>query len=428
MFQGKIVVKPHAQKTDAKMMTRALLLADEAEADIKPELEIFADDVICGHGAAVGARCEALVLSDVARHSGEGSRGAADPGLPRRGHRGDRARRHPRRADVCGAATGWGRTHDHASGGQQRLLRRRAHPRGFPALSLQVYGKPLVYLDNAASAQKPQAVLDACRRPIPSNTPMCIAACIISPTRRPKPTRARARRVQHFLNAGRKDEIIFTNGTEAINLVAYTFGRERIKAGRRDRALGHGAPFQHRALAFPARAPGRGAQMGAGRRRRQSSTSTSSRSRSAPRTKTGRHHAHVQRARHRDAAEGDRQARACRGIPVLADGAQGAVHLRCRRARHRFRFLRLHRPQALRPDRHRRAVRQARASEGDAAVQWRRRDDPGGVRRTASPMPIRPPASRPARRRSCRRSGWARRSITSIPSARRASARMRASC
>ena len=55
MFQGKIIVEPHAQKTDAKMMTRALLLSDEAEADNKPELEIFADDVVCGHGATAGA-------------------------------------------------------------------------------------------------------------------------------------------------------------------------------------------------------------------------------------------------------------------------------------------------------------------------------------------------------------------------------------
>jgi Fe-S cluster assembly protein SufD len=55
VFQGKIVVKQHAQKTDAKMMTRALLLSDEAEAVNKPELEIFADDVVCGHGATAGA-------------------------------------------------------------------------------------------------------------------------------------------------------------------------------------------------------------------------------------------------------------------------------------------------------------------------------------------------------------------------------------
>src|SRR5581483_9506072 len=55
VFHVKIEVKPGAQQTDAKMMTRALLLSDEAEADNKPELEIFADDVVCGHGATAGA-------------------------------------------------------------------------------------------------------------------------------------------------------------------------------------------------------------------------------------------------------------------------------------------------------------------------------------------------------------------------------------
>ena len=62
VFQGRIIVQPHAQKTDAKMMTRALLLSDEAEADNKPELEIFADDVTCGHGATTGALDESLLF------------------------------------------------------------------------------------------------------------------------------------------------------------------------------------------------------------------------------------------------------------------------------------------------------------------------------------------------------------------------------
>jgi Fe-S cluster assembly protein SufD len=62
VFQGRIVVRPDAQKTDAKMMTRALLLSDDAEADNKPELEIFADDVTCGHGATSGALDESLLF------------------------------------------------------------------------------------------------------------------------------------------------------------------------------------------------------------------------------------------------------------------------------------------------------------------------------------------------------------------------------
>jgi Fe-S cluster assembly protein SufD len=62
VFQGRIIVRPDAQKTDGKMMTRALLLSDQAEADNKPELEIFADDVSCGHGATAGALDEGLLF------------------------------------------------------------------------------------------------------------------------------------------------------------------------------------------------------------------------------------------------------------------------------------------------------------------------------------------------------------------------------
>jgi Fe-S cluster assembly protein SufD len=62
VFQGKIVVRPQAQKTDGRMMTQALLLSDKAEADNKPELEIFADDVQCGHGATSGRLDENLLF------------------------------------------------------------------------------------------------------------------------------------------------------------------------------------------------------------------------------------------------------------------------------------------------------------------------------------------------------------------------------
>ena len=53
VFQGQIRVANAAQKTDAKMACNTLLLSDDAEFSVKPELEIFADDVICGHGATV---------------------------------------------------------------------------------------------------------------------------------------------------------------------------------------------------------------------------------------------------------------------------------------------------------------------------------------------------------------------------------------
>jgi Fe-S cluster assembly protein SufD len=52
--QGKIIVREGADGTDSKQSTRALLLSKTAEADAKPELEIHADDVVCGHGVAIG--------------------------------------------------------------------------------------------------------------------------------------------------------------------------------------------------------------------------------------------------------------------------------------------------------------------------------------------------------------------------------------
>jgi Fe-S cluster assembly protein SufD len=53
VFQGRINVHQYAQKTDAKMACNTLLLSDDGEFSTKPELEIFADDVVCGHGATV---------------------------------------------------------------------------------------------------------------------------------------------------------------------------------------------------------------------------------------------------------------------------------------------------------------------------------------------------------------------------------------
>ena len=54
MVQGHILVSRDAQKTDAKMLMQGLMLSDEAEILSKPELEIYADDVVCGHGSTCG--------------------------------------------------------------------------------------------------------------------------------------------------------------------------------------------------------------------------------------------------------------------------------------------------------------------------------------------------------------------------------------
>ena len=62
VFQGKIIVSPGALKTDGKQMAQALLLSETAEFDSKPELEIFADDVVCGHGSTSGQIDEDLLF------------------------------------------------------------------------------------------------------------------------------------------------------------------------------------------------------------------------------------------------------------------------------------------------------------------------------------------------------------------------------
>src|SRR5919202_92003 len=72
VFQGKIIVRQGAQKTDGKMMSQGLFLSEAAEFDTKPELEIYADDVQCGHGATAGQLDENQLFYLMAR------------GLPRR--------------------------------------------------------------------------------------------------------------------------------------------------------------------------------------------------------------------------------------------------------------------------------------------------------------------------------------------------------
>ncbi len=102
----------------------------------------------------------------------------------------------------------------------------------FPALAMQVYGKPLVYLDNAASAQKPQAVLDRLEKAYKTEYANVHRGLHYLANAATEAYEDAREKVRAFLNAPRKEEIIFTrNATEAINLVAYTFGRERIKPG-----------------------------------------------------------------------------------------------------------------------------------------------------------------------------------------------------
>jgi cysteine desulfurase / selenocysteine lyase len=102
----------------------------------------------------------------------------------------------------------------------------------FPILAQPVYGKPLIYLDNAASAQKPKAVLERLHHAYTAEYANVHRGLHYLANAATEAYEDAREKVRAFLNAARKEEIIFTrNATEAINLVAYTFGRERIKAG-----------------------------------------------------------------------------------------------------------------------------------------------------------------------------------------------------
>jgi cysteine desulfurase/selenocysteine lyase len=102
----------------------------------------------------------------------------------------------------------------------------------FPVLQQRVHGKPLVYLDNAATTQKPQGVIDTIARYyLSENSNVHRGVHFLSDVATQAYETARSR-VRQFLNAAHDQEIIFTRGTtEGINLVASSYGRSRIAAG-----------------------------------------------------------------------------------------------------------------------------------------------------------------------------------------------------
>jgi len=102
----------------------------------------------------------------------------------------------------------------------------------FPALAMQVYGKPLVYLDNAASAQKPQAVLGRLTKAYTSEYANVHRGLHFLANEATEAYEGAREKVARFINAPRKEDIVFTrNATEAINLVASSFGAGRIGEG-----------------------------------------------------------------------------------------------------------------------------------------------------------------------------------------------------
>ena len=102
----------------------------------------------------------------------------------------------------------------------------------FPILGTQVHGKPLVYLDNAASAQKPQAVIDALTSLLQSDYANVHRGLHTLSERATARFEAARETVQHFINARSSNEIVLTRGaTESLNLIAQSWGRANLTAG-----------------------------------------------------------------------------------------------------------------------------------------------------------------------------------------------------
>jgi len=102
----------------------------------------------------------------------------------------------------------------------------------FPILAETVHGKRLVYLDNAATAQKPQSVIDAMVRSLAEENANIHRGVHLLSERATKSFEDARAKVRRFINAADEHEIVFVRGTtEAINLVAQTYGRTRLRSG-----------------------------------------------------------------------------------------------------------------------------------------------------------------------------------------------------
>ena len=159
VFNGRIIVRKDAQKTDSKQTNKNLVLSDDAVIDTKPELQILADDVRCTHGATIGQLDAESMFYLQSR--GIGKQDAQEPADLRL------------RAGYCGphqgAVSAGIRWNGFCSRNSMSTLSSEVSVgfdvekirEDFPVLKQTVHGKPLVYLDSAATAQKPLAVIDA---------------------------------------------------------------------------------------------------------------------------------------------------------------------------------------------------------------------------------------------------------------------------
>ncbi len=240
----------------------------------------------------------------------------------------------------------------------------------FPALALQVYGKPLVYLDNAASAQKPVAVLDRMQKAFTSEYANVHRGLHYLANAATEAYEGAREKVAKFLNAERHEEISFTrNATEAINLVASSFAAPMIKEG--DEIVLSIMEHHSNIVPWHFLRERQGAVLKWAPVDDEGNFLIDEFEKLlTPAHQNGRDHPHVERARHHRPGQGRGEARARARHSGAGRRQPGRGAYAGRRPRHRLRFLRLHRPQAVRADRHRRACTASTRCSAPCGPTW----------------------------------------------------------
>ena len=246
----------------------------------------------------------------------------------------------------------------------------------FPILAREIDGHRSSTSTRPPPRRSPSAVIEAMDRYYrESQRATSTAASTSWRARRPTRSRARASAIAAFVGWDTATTIFTRNATEAINLVAYAWGRDNVGARRRGARHRDGAPLEHRAVAA------------ALRRRRARSCATCDVADDGTLSLdeldavlAERHASKLVAVAHVSNVLGTINPVAEIAARARAAGARDAGRRLAgraadagRRARDRRRLLRLDRPQGARPDRHRRAARAPRAARGDAPVPRRRR-------------------------------------------------------
>ena len=248
----------------------------------------------------------------------------------------------------------------------------------FPVLKQNIHGKPLVYLDSAATAQKPFAVIDAIRRFHEvdcANIHRGVHELSQRSTAAYEETRAKAKR---FLNARSKDQLIFVRGTtEGINLVSNSWGRPNVKAG--DEIIISAMEHHSNIVPWQLLCDEKDAKLRVIPMNERGELLMEEYEKLLnPRTR-------MVAVTHVSNALGTinpvkqiiDMAHAA-GAVTLIDGAQAAPHITGGPAGARRRFLHLQRPQGGRPHRHRHPLRPQVAAQRHASLSGRRRHDQSG--------------------------------------------------